>query len=262
MQVRDRLGRRHPLSVHLIGGGWQGEAADAVYGAFLDEAAGWGRGAGGEGPRVACVLVDEGDGRAEFARYESVLRSVAACRPVPVLVPVGETLSLEAFEDADAVLVGGGLTPAYQEAFAPVRDEVREFVKGRGLPYAGFSAGAALAAESALVGGWLSKGIPVCPSDAAEDLEEVEVRAGLGLVPAAVDVHAAQWGTLARLVEVVRSGGASQGVALDEGTALVVRDGQGVVAGLGRAHLVRPAIASSEGTVTVRAYGAGESFAF
>ncbi|MHB9857568.1 Type 1 glutamine amidotransferase-like domain-containing protein [Streptomyces sp. YIM S03343] len=248
--------------MHLIGGGWQAEAAVAVYGAFLDEAGS--REPGGDGPVVACLLVDEGDGGAveEFKRYASVLRSVAPCRPVAVVVPAGEAFVPDSLRDADALLVGGGLTPAYQEALAPVRDEVRELVEGRGVPFAGFSAGAAVAAESALVGGWLSKGTPVCPGDAAEGLEDVEVRTGLGLVPAAVEVHATQWGTLARLIEVVRSGGAPQGVALDEGTALVVRDGQGVVTGAGRVHVVRPAIASSEGTVTVRAYGAGESFAF
>ncbi|MEU6537860.1 Type 1 glutamine amidotransferase-like domain-containing protein [Streptomyces sp. NPDC047000] len=248
--------------MHLIGGGWQPEAVAAVYGAFLEEAGR--RGSGGDGPVVACVLVEEGDGgaAAEFERYDSVLRSVAPCRPVPVVVPVGGVFDPGALRDADALLVGGGLTPAFQEAFGPVRDEVRELVRTRGLPYAGFSAGAALAAESALVGGWLSKGVPVCPGDAAEDLEEVEVRDGLGLLPATVDVHATQWGTLGRLIEVVRSGGAPQGVAIDEGTALVVEDGHGTVAGTGRVHLVRPAIASSEGTVTVRAYGTGETFAF
>lgn len=250
------------MSVHLIGGGWQPEAAAAVYGAFLEEAAS--RGSGGDGPVVACVLVDEGDGGAvaEFERYDAVLRSVAPCRPVPVVVPAGEVFSPGSLVGADALLVGGGLTPACQEVFGPVRDEVRALVEERGLPYAGFSAGAALAAGSALVGGWLSKGVPVCPGDAAEGLEEVEVRDGLGLLPGTVDVHATQWGTLARLIEVVRSGGAPQGVAIDEGTALVVQDGHGTVAGTGRVHLVRAAIASSEGTVTVRAYGAGESFAF
>ena len=250
------------MSVHLIGGGWQTEGAAAVYGAFLHEAES--RGVGDEGPRIACVLVDEGDGGAvaEFERYDAVLRSVMPCRPVPVVVPAGGVFAPVSLRDADALLVAGGLTPAYQEAFAPVRDEVRELVEGRGLPYAGFSAGAAVAADSALVGGWLSKGAAVCPGDAAEDLEEVEVRDGLGLVPAAVDVHATQWGTLGRIAEVVRSGGAPQGVAIDEGTVLVVRSGHGTVAGAGRAHVVRPAIASSEGTVTVRAYGAGETFAF
>ena len=251
------------MSVHLIGGGWQAEAAASVYGAFLREAES--RASGGDGPLVACVLVDEGDGGAvaeEFKRYDAVLRSVAVCRPVPVVVPVGGVFVPDSVRDADGLLVGGGLTPACQEVFAPVRDAVRELVAGSGVPYAGFSAGAAVAAEFALVGGWLSKGTPVCPGDAAEDLEEVEVRDGLGLVPAAVDVHATQWGTLGRLIEAVRRGSAPQGVALDEGTALVVRGGHGVVAGAGRVHLVRPAIASSEGTVTVRAYGAGESLAF
>ena len=52
----------------------------------------------------------------------------------------------------------------------------------RGVPYAGFSAGAALAARSAVVGGWLLDGVPVCPEDTAEDLDEIAVRDGLGLM--------------------------------------------------------------------------------
>ena len=43
-------------------------------------------------------------------------------------------------------------------------------------------------------------GTEVCPEDCSEGLEEVEIRDGLGLVPFAVDVHAAQAGTLGRAV--------------------------------------------------------------
>lgn len=115
-----------------------------------------------------------------------------------------------------------------------------------------------VAARRALVGGWLDRGVPVCPDDAAEDLEEIEVRDGLGIVPYTVEVHAAQWGTLARLVAAVARGDAACGVALDENTLLSVSsDGRAVVAGAGRVHLVRGA--EPAGSVTVRAFGAGET---
>ncbi|MQY35132.1 hypothetical protein SRB17_31040 [Streptomyces sp. RB17] len=108
-----------------------------------------------------------------------------------------------------------------------------------------------------MVGGWLVDGVPVCPGETGEDLAEVEVRAGLGLVPFAVDVHAARWGTLARLVTVVGRGAAPYGVAVDENTLLHVADGEVRVAGPGRAHAVRP---DGDGGVRVRSYRAGEGF--
>ena len=238
------------MSTHLIGGGWDGEAAAAVYGPFLAEA--------GTDPTVACLLIDEGDGVEYFARFEAVLRAVAPCVPVPVPVPPGGTFDPASLDGADALLVCGGLTPAYHEALADVLDALTLRVM-RGLPYAGFSAGAAIAAEHAVVGGWLSDGVPVCPPDTAEDLEELDVRPGLGLLPGAVEVHTAQWGTLPRLVEVVARGLARQGVAVDENTLLTVDGHSARVSGAGRVHLVRTGTAPGE--AVVRAYGAGEEFA-
>jgi cyanophycinase len=229
---------------YLIGGGWDEGASGLLYGPFLADA---GRRAGGPNPTVACLLVDEGDGAQDFVRYEAALRRAAPCTPVPVLVPLGGTLDPAALDGVDALLVGGGLTPAYQEALAAVRDGPAR------LPYAGFSAGAAVAAREALVGGWLAGGVQVCPEETGEDLEEIEVRPGLGLVPFTVDVHAAQWGTLPRLIEAVRRGGTgAYGVAIDENTMLAVDGARARVSGLGRVHAVRGA--------EVRAYGSGESF--
>lgn len=239
------------MAVHLIGGGWNEDVASLLYGPFLAEA----------GPEavVGCLLVDEGDGEEQFARYEAVLRAVSPrCEPVPLLVPVGGVFGPEALAGLDGLLVGGGLTPAYQDALGPVAAVVTRTLTEHPMPYAGFSAGAVLAARRALVGGWLDRGVPVCPDDAAEDLEEIEVRDGLGLVPYTVEVHTAQWGTLARLIAAVARGDAASGVALDENTLLTVEsDGRAVVAGAGRAHLVRSAVPA--GPVTVRAFRAGET---
>lgn len=159
----------------------------------------------------------------------------------------------------------GGLTPAYQEAFVADAAATSSLLAERDIPYAGFSAGAALAARDAVVGGWRADGVAVCPEDAGEDLDEVAVRPGLGLVPFAVDVHAAQWGTLPRLAAAVAAGRVERGVALDENTAVEVaagagRDGGSVVrvAGLGRAHTVQRA--PDGAGVLVRSYGAGASF--
>ncbi|WP_318201710.1 hypothetical protein [Streptomyces sp. SCL15-4] len=232
----------------LIGGGW--ERAE-VYEPFLREVRGE--------RRVGCLILDEGDGAAQFERYAAALRKAGpGCVPVPLPVPLGGRFAPEAALDGiDGLLVCGGLTPAYQEALAECLERLPALLAGRGVPYAGFSAGAAVAARRAVVGGWLVDGVPVCPEETGEDLAEVEVRAGLGLVPFAVDVHAAQWGTLARLVAAVGRRMVPYGVAVDENTMLTVGDGEALVSGAGRVHVVRPA---ADGGVVVRAYGAGEGF--
>ncbi|MER5195001.1 hypothetical protein ACWD3J_21265 [Streptomyces sp. NPDC002755] len=254
--------------VFLIGGGWEETVADVVHGPFLRAARAASGAAGvpgsgsGSAPRILCVIVDEGDGAEQFARYDVALRKAGDCTPVPSLVPVGERFDIGAVtEDVAGVFVCGGLTPAYQEALAEASGPLASLLVERGLPYAGFSAGAALAARDAVVGGWLVDGVAVCPPDTAEDLEEIEVRAGLGLVPFGVENHAAQWGTLGRLTAVVAGGRLAHGVAIDENTLVEVggegNEGRALVAGRGRAHSVRPA---PGGGALVRSYGAGESF--
>jgi cyanophycinase len=232
------------MTTVLIGGGWDPDSATALYGPFLQSA--------GPSPSVACMIVDEGDGDEYFARFAAALVAVAACHPAPLLVPVGSRLSPSSLDGFDALLVCGGLTPAYGTALSPVADAVRAWLAA-GRPYAGFSAGAALAAARAVVGGYLLDGRAVCPSDAAEDLDEVTVADGLGLVPFAVDVHAAQWGTLGRMCAAVAAGRVSSGVAIDEDTAVIVADGAATVAGRGAAHVV---MAAGSG-VAVRSVTAG-----
>ncbi len=225
--------------VHLVGGGWAEVDRETVYGPFLHEA--------GAGAAVACLLLDEGDGEEQVERWVAALRASGDCRPRPVLVAEGRSLDVSLLDGADALLVCGGLTPAYARALGPVAAEVRAFCGSR--PYLGFSAGAAVAAGRAVVGGWRSEGRAVCPEDAGEDEDDLLVAEGLGLVPFAVDVHAAQWGTLGRLVAAVRSGAVASGVALDEGTALAVVDGAVSVRGSGAAHVV---LEADDGSVVVR----------
>lgn len=235
------------MTLFLIGGGWTAEAREAVYGPFLRAA--------GDRPTVACVVLDEGDGAAQFERWATALTATRPCTPVPVLVPEGGRLEVASLGGADGLLVCGGLTPAYAAALAPSAEPLRDWLVESNRPYAGFSAGAAVAAGRAVVGGWREDGVVVCPEDAAEDLDELSVVPGLGLVPFALDVHAAQWGTLARLVAAVHGGRVTSGVALDEDTLLTVTaDAPATVAGLGQAHVVR---VGPDG-VTVRSHRAGE----
>ncbi|MEU6771091.1 hypothetical protein [Streptomyces sp. NPDC046759] len=137
------------MSTFLIGGGW--DTAE-VYEPFV-------RAVGG-GRRIGCLIVDEGDGTTLFERYAEVLRKAGPdSTPVPLLVPLGSRFEPDdALDGVDGLLVCGGLTPAYQEALAGCLERLPALLTRRGMPYAGFSAGAAVAARRAVVGGWLAGG--------------------------------------------------------------------------------------------------------
>jgi cyanophycinase len=198
-------------------------------------------------PTVAFVVVDE-----TSEGLDRWIAAVGAPTSVPVLIRPGDVLDVSALKDADAVFVGGGLTPAYADAIGPVAADLRAWLDGR--VYAGFSAGAAVAASPALVGGWRSHGVEVCAEECAEDLDELTVREGLGLVPGAVEVHAAQWGNLTRLMAAVRDGFVPRGIALDENTGIAVDGTTATVIGRGHAHVVTAG-------VTVVSHRHGGSFA-
>jgi len=78
-------------------------------------------------------------------------------------------------------------------------------------------------------------------------IDALTVRPGLGLVPFLVDVHAAQWGTLNRVMHAVLTRtGPAEGWAIDEHTTLETTDGVPVaVHGTGAAARVRRATAET-----------------
>ena len=201
-------------AVFLIGGGREDAQVRASHSPFVA--------ACGGGPIVAFALEDP-------ERWEGALRLAGATDVRCLLEPPGA----DDLAGAAGVFVAGGSTPAYQEALAGWRAPA-------GLPFAGFSAGAAVAAARAIVGGWRLGGRDVCAEEAGEELDELAVRDGLGLVPFAVDVHATQWGTLTRLVHAVGAGLVDEGWAIDEGTVLVADAGSVRVEGLGSAYRVAP----------------------
>lgn len=165
----------------------------------------------------------------------------------------GEHFEAAAIEGAAGIFVGGGLTPAYRDAFEPIAGAVREAVAA-GTPYLGFSAGAAIAAERALVGGYLLNGVPIGDEDAGEELDELTIAPGLGIVPFAVDVHAAQWGTVSRLIAAVDSGMTAKGFAIDEDTCLLWRseatEHEPTVSGQGAAWRVERTADNAAVTIT------------
>ena len=228
------------MSIHLVGGGWSPDDTE-LYDLFVAEAAVRGAAVGRAVPRIAVLIVVADDSpSAEFRDgYPAMLAAGGRCEALTTIVAAGDEFDTRVLSDVDGLLVAGGLTPAYLDAVAPLIDQVRLLVAD-GLPYLGFSAGAMIAADRAVLGGWLIGDVPVCPEDAAEDLDEVTLADGLGLVDLAIDVHAAQWGTLTRLIAATEAGLVRGGVAIDENTALVVGEGALAVLGTGSVWRVEP----------------------
>lgn len=232
------------MSIHLVGGGWAADYDGEVYADFLAETSVRAAASGRAIPRVAVLLVhDVESADAEGAgidpagidragQYREQLLRVALVEPVVIAVAEGGLFTSAVLSDIDGLLIGGGLTPAYLDAVAPVVEEIRMLVAD-GLPYLGFSAGAAIAADTAIIGGWMIGDVPVCAEGASEDLEDVTVAVGLGLVDLAIDAHAAQWGTLSRLVAATEAGLVDGGIAIDEFTVLIVGDDSLRVVGTG-----------------------------
>lgn len=216
----------------------------------------------GDGVPVAVFVLAEGEGHdVDAERWSGALRAAGASGAQVVAVSPERPPRPEDLEGAGGVYVAGGWTPGYQEVLVGAGTGWLEAARERGLPYAGFSAGAAIAPRRAVVGGWRAANAagpprPVCDEDAGEELDLVEVRDGLGIVEPAIDVHAAQWGTLTRLVAAVLAGGLADAFAVDEHTTLEVHEGRARVHGLGAAHRVRPTEAAG---VTVDVLAAGDA---
>lgn len=243
------------MSIHLVGGGWAAEndtgSDAAVYGPFLAEAARRATAAGRAEPRLAILVVRGDDGDDHAAKLVAALGAAGALDPQLTVLGPADEATLRAVADVDGIVIGGGLTPAYLAAVTPIAGEIRRQVAA-GIPYLGYSAGAMIAAERAVLGGWQIGGVPVSPQDASEELDEVIIENGIGLLDVTVDVHAAQWGTLSRMVAATEAGLIRGGLAVDEGTVLIVGQGTLGVAGAGSVWTV----SESEGGVLVSTFGA------
>jgi cyanophycinase len=175
--------------------------------------------------RIAIVVHHRGgDPEGVLQDYAGPLQSLMSCEVAPVLLRAGSPADPAVFRDADAVVVGGGLTPEYLAGLHGCAGALAAKAAD-GVPYLGFSAGAMIAPARGIIGGYRIEGIAVCGEECSEELDDVEIRAGLGLVPFAVDVHAAQAGTLSRAVGAVAAGLVDRAVAVDENTAIVLSDG-------------------------------------
>jgi cyanophycinase len=211
------------MSIFLAGAGPDYEAFPEVFEHFVRALPG---GQGKERPARIALVVHSGAGNpAEvLPAYVRTLQTLVSCEVVPVLLRAGSLADPAVFDSADGIVVGGGLTPAYLHGLRNGAGAIAARVADA-APYLGFSAGAMIAPARGIIGGYRLRGVEVCGEECSEDLDEVDVRDGLGLVPFAVDVHAAQAGTLARAVGAVAAGLVDRAVAVDESTALFLPDG-------------------------------------
>jgi cyanophycinase len=230
--------------VFLIGGGWRAETFPLTYGRFLEATE-----RGGENRRIAVIVAEEtgADAHAQFLRFFEAFEKVGLNRSeaFEIIVSAEKPLTKEflAGIKPDGVFVCGGLTPAYADALCRDRRWL-EYLSENKIPYCGFSAGASVAAESAIIGGWRRKingrTVEIADENAAEDLDMLTVENGLGLVDFAVDVHASQWGTLSRLVHAIDARLADEGFAIDENTMLEVDESGAIkISGAGNAYRVK-----------------------
>jgi len=242
---RDETGS--PVSVHLVGGGGEPEYDAEVFAAFRSEVIRQASAAGREEPIVAIIAVGQASAHAEELAASLGEDILARCT---VLEP-GDTVALTAIAAVDGIVVGGGVTPDYLAALLPGAGEIRRQVAA-GVPYLGFSAGAMIAAERALIGGWRIGGVEVAPEPVAEGLDEITFAQGLGLLDVTVDVHAAQSGSLSRLIAATEAGLIDGGLGIDENTVLVV--GEGALGVFGAGSVWR--ISQADGGVLVSTIGA------
>lgn len=244
----------------LIGGGWDASGFVHTYGRFLQVAT-----RHAERQIAIVVAAEPGVEPAErFRQTRSVFESVGAAPEdfFSLFVADDAPLTLEALasHQPTGIFVCGGLTPAYQRALCRNLAWI-DYLHDLQIPYAGFSAGAAIAATTAIVGGWQrqvdQRKIVIADEQISEDETLIDVRVGLGLVPFAVDVHASQWGTLTRLLHSVDQGAVASGWAIDEETMLEV-DARGIrVHGLGHAYRVQR---NHTGALEIKLARAGANF--
>jgi cyanophycinase len=229
------------IPVYLIGGGWNAAIFPVTYGRFVKAAAKNGR------RKIAVVVASEQDSDPDeqFARFLKPFVSVGLdpFEAAGLVVSKDEPLTVEKIArlEPTAVFVCGGLTPAYYDALCLDKSWLAYLFENE-ISYAGFSAGASIAAKRAIIGGWRreidGKIFEIGDENAAEDLDLLDVREGLGLVDFTVDVHATQWGTVTRLLHAVDAGLTDEGRALDENILIEVGSGEVRVFGAGSVYRV------------------------
>jgi cyanophycinase len=230
------------LPVFLIGGGGDHPGSADTYGRFVGAATRYGL------CRIALVVAEDDTAEADdiyastCAIFANQGMSADQMTGLFLTSTTALTTALITAAEPTGVFVCGGSTPLYQQALCNDLTWL-DYLQTRRIPYGGVSAGAAVAASRAIVGGWRAQRgdivRPILFQGASEGRDLLDVRPGLGLVPFTVEVHASQWGTLTRLVHALDLGLVTEGWAIDEATLLQVDEAGLQVHGLGQVYHLR-----------------------
>lgn len=209
--------------VHLVGGGADCPNAADLVRSFAVEAVSHAAQRAAS-PRIALVMVDT-DGRADAFRpaYTTPLDShlVGGFEYLDIRLDGGPCQDGEAWGEVDGIVVAGGPTALYHAGLNHLSGVIKQALADN-VPYLGFSAGAMIAADTALLGGWCDQGRMMCDEGWSEGYEELTLAPGLGLVDFTVDVHATQAGLLTRACAAALRPECRQVAAIDEATVLSV----------------------------------------
>ncbi len=205
---------------------------------------------------------DEARARADYYRALFAGLAVPINWLVPLLVTAEEPLTgaQVAGYEPSGIFVCGGRTPYVHQALCADLSWV-EYKEQQSIPYGGTGAGAVIAAARAILGGRQIDGEleprPFLSEGASEGLDALTVRPGAGLVPFAVEIHAAERGSLTRLIHAVAGGQITEGWAIGEDTLLAVHPTRIHIYGRGYAYRV---VKAAEGRATVRVFAAPDAF--
>lgn len=218
--------------------------------------------------RGPLLLVSTGATRQEAEATADYYRELFAALQVPdnwlIPLPVDPDHPLTGGQvsahNPSGLFVCGGSNTLYHRALCSDLTWV-DYLREHAVPYGGTSAGAVIAADRAILGGWQTADDlnprQILHPGASEGVERLLVRPGAGLVPFAVDVHAGQMGTLTRLIHAIHSGLVDEGWAIDEDTLMAVHPTRIQIYGRGHAYRV---VRAAEGRVTVRILTAPVTF--
>lgn len=171
------------------------------------------------------------------------------------LVELWDELEPARIQSLDALVVADGDAAELLAACEPVVADIRGAVH-RGRSFWGIGAGAAIAAETAIVGGYTVGGVQVAPRLSTDAVPEVEIAPGLGLIDIAVLPGAAQLGRLGIGIALCEAEVLDRVIGLDGDTSLVISEGQLGLHGTGSMWELS---AGPQGAVTVTTRAAAES---
>lgn len=207
------------MTLFLVGGG-PTEHLQPIFEAFITQVR-------PRGSRIAVALLGS---QQEAAQYlDTYADPLLAYMPDAQIEPVWLTDESDEEpiswpDDVDelaGLVVGGGWTPGYLDALHPHRELLARLVRS-GMPYLGYSAGAAVVAKHVIAAGWQQEGRQIVPEIAGEGTQELQLRDGLALIGPSVDPHADTHNILGRCIAALETGPMSSVVAIDERTALVI----------------------------------------